>query len=36
MRTAIKNLKTDEKDDLFGTWNPEDEVPTADDLLPIG
>ena len=36
MRLAIKNLKTDEKDDLFGTWNPEDEVPAADDLLPIG
>jgi hypothetical protein len=37
MRKAISvKMKESTKDELYGEWKPEDEVPEAGDLLPIG
>lgn len=36
MRLKIKEkLLEDAKDDLYGTWNPTDPVPPAEDLMPL-
>lgn len=36
MRLKIKEkLLEDSKDDLYGTWNPSDPVPPAEDLMPL-